>query len=224
MTPIIHPLLDVGDVNLRSMSHVELGTFVINLADAFEAHDGYQAEGSIPDPLLKPKPLRELGVAHLAVTKAAESGDRFKKAERDASRPLTELHSTMLINWAAYRAVAEKNPSLIADLRLPPKLKAAAKTAHAGLAPPQNPKAKHGKSGVVLISVGRVTGAIAYYVGICKGDPSQPESWSQVGPFHKSHNIEITGLEPGQLYYFRACCVDSGDQSDWSSIINLRVL
>lgn len=220
----IHPLLDVVDVNIRAMSNLELGNFVINLADAFAAHGGYKDEGSIPSPLLRPDQLKEVGVAHLAVTRAAESGDRFKKAERDASRPITELHPTMLITWAAYRSVTENKPSLIADLGLPPKLKTAMRSLHADLPTPQNPKAKHGKSGVVLISVGRVPAAIAYYVGICQGDPSQPESWSSLGPFHKSQNIQITGREPGQLYYFRVCCADSNGQSDWSSIVSIRVL
>jgi len=220
----VHPLIDLVDVNLRIMSHIELANFVINLADAFAIHSGYKDEGSIPPPMLKPDKLREVGVAHLTVTKAAESGNRFKKAERDALRPTTELHPAMLINWAAYRSVAENNPSLIADLGLPPKSKAATRNTHADLIAPQNPKAKHGKSGVVLISVSRVPAAIAYYVGVCKGDPSQPESWSILGPFHKSQNIQIAELEPGQLYYFKICCADSGGKSDWSSIISIRVL
>jgi hypothetical protein len=223
MTPI-HPLLDVVEVNLRNMSHTELGNFVVDLADAFAAHKGYQDEGSIPPPLLKPDKLRELGLVHLLVTKGADSGDRYKKAERDASRPITELHPMMLINWAAYKSVTENDPSLIMDLRLPPKMKTTTRTTHADLPAPENAKAKHGKSGVALISVGRVFGAIAYYVGICKGDPSLPESWSKVGPFHKSQNIQIDKLEPGQLYYFKVCCADSEGESDWSSIISLRIL
>jgi hypothetical protein len=220
----IHHLLDIVEVNVREMSHLELGNFAINLADAFARHKDYQVDGAIPSPLLKPDLLRQAGVEHLAVTKAADSGDRFKKAQRDASRPIIELHTTMLINWAAYKSVAENNPAFIADLTLPPKLKATKGTAHLEVTIPQNLKAKHGKTGVVLISVGRVAGAMAYYVGICKGDPSQPESWSTVGPFHKSQNMEITGLEPGQVYYFRVYCSGPSGQSEWSSIISLRVL
>jgi hypothetical protein len=220
----IHPLIDLVEVNVREMSHVELGNFAIYLADALARHKDYQDDSAIPKPLLKPDPLRQLGVNHLAVSKAAESGDRFKKAERDASRPLVELHSMMLIGWAAYRSVTENNPALITELSLPPKLKPAKASTHVEVTAPQNPKAKHGKTGVLLISVGRVPGAMAYYVGICKGDPSQPESWSTVGPFHKSQNMEITGLEPGQLYYFKVYCSGPSGQSDWSSIISTRVL
>lgn len=220
----IHPLIDLVEVNVREMSHVELGNFAIDLADAFARHKDYQDDNAIPTPLFRPNELREGGVNHLAVTKAAESGDRFKKAERDASRPLLELHATMLINWAAYRAVRENKPSLITELSLPPKLKGAKASTHLEVTAPQNPKAKYGKSGVILISVGRVAGAMAYYVGICKGDPSLPESWSTIGPFHKSQNMEITGLEPGQLYYFRVQCSGPSGQSEWSSIISSRVV
>lgn len=221
---LIHPLLDIIEVNVREMSHVELGNFAISLADAFARHRGYQDEAAIPKPLFKPDQLRQVGVNHLAVTKAAESGDRYKKAERDASRPIVELHSTMLINWAAYRSVTENDPALIADLTLPPKVKVSKGAVHVEVTTPQNPKAKHGKSGSALISVGRVSGAMAYYVGLCKGDPLQQESWSTVGPFHKSQNMEVTGLEPGQLYYFRVYCSGPSGQSEWSSIISLRIL
>jgi hypothetical protein len=219
----IHPMLDFVAVNVRTMTHVELGNFVINLADAFAGHKKFQDPDSIPPPLLKPDQLKALGVGHLAITKDADSGDRFKKAQRDAMRPLVELHPVMLINWAGYKAVVENDPSYVDDLRLPPKGKAASKAAH-DLAVPENPKAKHGKSGEALVSVGRVATALAYYVGVCKGDPSQAESWSTVGPFHKSQNMSVPGLEPGQLYYFRIACVDSNGQSDWSPIISLRIL
>lgn len=218
----IHPLMDIVGVNVREMSHVELGNFAIDLADAFARHKDYQDENAIPKPLLKPEQLRQAGINHLAVSKAAESGDRFKKAERDASRPLVELHSSMLMHWAAYRSVSENNPALINELSLPPKQTKA--STHVEVTAPQNPKAKHGKSGAILISVGRVSGAMAYYVGICKGDPSQPNCWSTIGPFHKSQNMEISGLEPGQLYYFRVYCSGPSGQSDWSSIISIRVL
>jgi hypothetical protein len=220
----IHPLLDIVDVNVRDMSNVDLGNFTINLADALASHKDFQGETAIPDPLTKPPQLRQLGVDHLAVTKEAESGNRFKKAERDASRPMVELHTTMLINWAAYRSVTENKPTLISELALPPKLKASKGAPHHEVNAPQNPKAKHGKTGIALISVNREPGAMAYFVGFCKGDPSQPESWSTVGPFHKSQNMEVTGLEPGQLYYFKVYCSGPGGQSDWSSIINLRIL
>ncbi|WP_224961179.1 fibronectin type III domain-containing protein [Geomonas subterranea] len=221
---LLHPLLDIVDVNVRDMSHVELGNFAINLADAFARHKEFQGEGALPKPLCQLDELRGLGVSHLAVTKEAESGNRFKKVERDASRPMVELHTTMLINWAAYRSVTENKPTLISELDLPPKMKASKGALHIEVTAPQNPKAKHGKSGVALITVNRVPGAMAYYVGICKGDPSLPESWSTVGPFHKSRNMELTGLEPGQLYYFKAYCSGPSGQSEWSSIISLRIL
>lgn len=221
---ILHPLLDIVDVNVRDMSHVELGNFTINLVDAVARHKDFQGEDALPKQLCQLDVLRGLAVSHLAVTKEAESGNRFKKVERDASRPIVEMHAIMLINWAAYRSVTENKPSLIIELDLPPKVKTAKAALHVEVTAPQNPKAKHGKSGVALISVNRVPGAMAYYVGICKGDPSLPESWSTVGPFHKSQNMEVPGLELGQLYYFKIYCSGPSGQSEWSSIISLRII
>jgi len=220
-----HKLLEIVTINLRDMTHLGLGHFVVGLADGLASHPGYQAPGSIPHPLLQPDALRQIGLNHIAATKAADGHDRYMIAARDALRPITELHATMLVQWVSIRSVAEDDPSLIAGLGLQPKIPAAKSSAPASVTAPQNVRAKHSKNpGCIFISTDKVSKARTYDVGICRGDPSLEESWSLLGPFDHCRNIELTGLEPGQVYYFRVRCFGAGVQSPWSAIITLRVL
>ena len=156
---------------------------------------------------------------------AAEGGDRYKIAERDALRPTTELAPTMMVQWAVIRSVRENDASLVGSLGLQPKTLSARGSVVTTVTAPVNITAKHGKNpGTVLISTSKVSKSLTYEVGICQGDPSQEESWSTVGPFDHCRNIELTGLEPGKVYYFRVRCFGAGGLSPWSAIISLRIL
>jgi hypothetical protein len=220
-----HKQLDIIGLNLRNMPHLELGHFVVGLADAFAAHPDYQAPGAIPPPLPQPDVLRQFGVNHINATRAAEGCDRYKVAERDALRPTTELYPTMMVQWAVIRSVSENNPALIANLGLQPKIQSVRSSVPATVTAPQKVTAKHGKGpGTALINTGKVPRSLTYDVGICQGDPSSEESWSTVGPFDHCRNMELTGLEPGKVYYFRVRCFGAGGLSPWSAIVNLRVL
>ena len=220
----IHKLLDIVDVNLRKMPHLELGHFVVGLADAFGVHSGYQAPGSIPPPLPSVDELRQAGLKHIAVTKAAEGGDRYKAAERDALRPITELLATIMIQWAVTRTVRENDTYLVTGLGLPPKIETTKNTLPASVFAPQGVRVCHKESGSVTVRCDKVPKGRIYEVGICKGDPSSEESWSIRGPFDHCRGIELAGLEPGVVYYFRVRCFGAGVQSPWSAIVSLRVL
>ena len=220
-----HPLLNVVDLKLRDLSHWELGHFVVGLADAFAVHPGHQGENAFPHPVAKPAELKELGNNFLAVTAAAETRDVNKVRERDALRPVVELNPSITVQWAVIRSVKENNPGLIANLGLEMKKKPTRSAISSSVMTPVNVRVKHGQhSGTVLISTTKVPKALTYDVGICSGDPTMEEYWRTVGPFDHCRNIELSGLEPGKLYYFRVRCFGKGGQSPWSTIVSLRIL
>ena len=219
-----HKELEIVDVNLKSMSHMELSHFVISLADSIDAHPKWQTDGCIPKPVPDSVELREVGGKHFAITKAAEGGDRYKSAERDALRPATELAPTIFLQWAQIRSVRENDHTIVTGLGVPPKIQTTKSTATVIMTAPQNPQVKQGKTGCALISTGKVLKARIYWVGICEGDPSSEESWRLLGPYDHCRNIELTNLEPGKLYYFRVKCFGAGTESPWSAIVSLRVV
>lgn len=215
--------LDIIDLSLRGMSNLDLGHLVVSLAKAMRVHSGYQAPGSIPAPLLQPDALEQVGNNHIQISLVAERGDRDAKAARDALRPTTELHLIATVRWAVMRSVLENDASLIANLGLQLKTQTY-KSGNVVVTAPQGVKVKHGKNGSVFISCGSVAKARTYEVGICQGDPSLESSWSIRGPYEHCRNIELTELEPGQVYYFRMRCFGAGGTSSWSAIVSIRIL
>lgn len=223
--PITHKELEIAGVNLKTMSHMDLGHFVINLADSIDLHPKWQMEGCIPKPVPDSAELRDVGQKHVGVTKAADGGDRYKAAERDALRPTTELTATIFLQWAQIRSVREDDHTIVTGLGVPPKIQAPKSSSPAVIVTtPQNVQVKQGKTGSALISTTRVPKARIYWIGICEGDPSLEESWRMLGPFDHCRNIEIAGLEPGKMYYFRVRCFGAGSESPWSTIASLRVI
>lgn len=213
------------DVKLAELSHLELGHFTINLADAFAIHAGYQDEGSFPPPISRPAVLKEMGSNFLVVTAAAESHDVHKVAELDALRPVVELHVSGIIHWAVMRSKLENNSSLIANLPVQAKKKPVRSGSSATVHAPKNPKVKHGPdSGTVVVSASKVDYARTYYLAFCTGDPSVEGSWTIAGPFDSCRRMEQSGLEPGKSYYFKVRCFGKGVMSPWSEIVSLRIL
>jgi hypothetical protein len=216
------------DLNyLKKLPHLEFGHWVVSLGDALAAHQGYQGEGAIPPPLNDGPATRQLGTSFLTVNAAAETKHVDRVKEREAMRPVVELHAASTAQWTVMRAALENNPSLIANLPLPFKKEPTSKgIGSTAITSPQNPRAKHGPPNSVLISTDRVERARTYDVGICSGgaDPTQEASWSMLGPFDHCRNIEIGGLEPGKLYYFRMRCFVAGSYSPWSEMVSIRVL
>jgi hypothetical protein len=64
-----HPLLDPVELNLRNLSHFELASKVIGIAEAFAVHPGFQVPfpSAIPDPA----ELKDNGNHHNAISIAA---------------------------------------------------------------------------------------------------------------------------------------------------------
>lgn len=220
-----HRFINTVELKLGDMSHLELGHYTINLADAFAAHQGYQEEQSFPHPITKPSALKEMGSNFLTATAAAVSHDVNKVAELNALRPLVELHVAGAVQWAVIRSTLENNSSLIANLPVQARKKPVRSASSTVVHAPQNPKVKHGRdSGTVTVGAGKVEKARAYYVSFCTGDPSVEESWTITGPFDSCRKMELSGLEPGKLYYFRVRCFGKGVMSPWSEIVSLRIL
>lgn len=72
-------------------------------------------------------------------------------------------------------------------------------------------------SGSLEGSCKRPKGAKFFKYQQCTTNPAVAANWSDVGISFSSRHA-ITGLTPGQQYWFRMCAVNSVSQSDWSDI------
>jgi hypothetical protein len=216
--------LEIIDMSCLSLPHVPLATRIISVGEALAVHPGFQKE--FPPEIPGPKELKETGTMYSVLNAAAESLDRGKVAERDAFREKAKEDLALTLTWVAIRAVREKNRSLIANIGVEPKKKAQPRTtAHSLVDAPKALQVKHGEvSGAVTVTVGKVKGGVTYIVQACQGDPTKEESWTGEWQSPKCRGIQLTGLEPGKIYYFRVRCFGHAGHGPWSAIVKLMVI
>ena len=221
--PYTYAQLDLLDLNfLLSLSHIEFANKVRTIATAFAAHEGFQVPW--PPTIPAPPELMEIADQHIALTNEAETGNRIKKAERDAHRPKVFQQTAMTVQWAVMRSIRENNPGLIMNLSIEPKTRTTTRSnSHPLVGAPTNVKVTQGPSGSVNVKTTKVTGGVTYHVGVCQGDPTVEENWVEKAqsPYCSQ---EVQGLEPGKLYYFRVRCFGASGHGPWSAIISLMVI
>jgi hypothetical protein len=147
-------------------------------------------------------------------------------AERDAYRIKVEVNVTITVQWAVIRSVRENDPSLIANLGLEPKKRLTTRNRIPALVgAPANLTVKHGPlSGMVVLNTPKVLHGITYELQICLGDPTNEESWSDKDQFSSGRKMEVKGLEPGRVHYFRVRCFGAVGHGPWSPIVSLMVI
>ena len=73
--------------------------------------------------------------------------------------------------------------------------------------------------------LGRVTGAVTYIIQACQGDPNDEAAWVKEQHFTKiKGGVEVTGLEPGKVYYFRVRCLGHAGLGPWSTYVHIMVV
>ena len=212
------------DQSLLSLPHLEMANTIIGVANAIAIHPGYQ--DAFPPTIPNAKELLETGNHYSALITAVSMGDRGKIAERDAFRIKAVQQLMITLIWTGMRALREDNPSLTMNIGVPPKKNALSRSAaHVTTGTPKGIQIRHGaESGSVIIDLPKVNGAVIYKAQACQGDPSKEESWSQEWPSTKCKGITVSGLEPGEIYYFRMRCFGRAGNGPWSAIISLMVI
>ena len=69
-----------------------------------------------------------------------------------------------------------------------------------------------------------VKGAKSYEVWCCEGDPLTESNWRHVTSTGRVNRIELTGLTPGKLYYFRIRTISSTGSGPWSNFISMMAI
>ncbi|GFO56960.1 hypothetical protein GMSM_39670 [Geomonas sp. Red276] len=220
---------DLIEPTWRSLGHLEYGFWMVRFGEALAKHEDHQGENAIPRPLAGGAQIIEGGNQMIGLARAAEGGDRFRKAELDAYRPQADLLVSATVNWVVTRSIVENRPSVRGNLHLEEKKrekKLLKNPAPLGVTAPTTPKVKRSDnhSSIVYVSVGRILMASMYYVQICQGDPTDQSAWVDAAQADSCRNIEIKGLTPGAVYHFRVRCYGSGVYSPWSQVVTVRVL
>jgi hypothetical protein len=212
---------DFFDLNFRDVSNSDFIIYLGGIGDALESHIGYQ---NLPEDVPKPQNFRAVATRLTEAVKAAQYGDSQKKAERDAIRVEGEEATVALANWAVIRYLANKDSSLLANLGIAPKRPVVKNANQASVTAPHL-KVKRGKiPGQVVLRSEKIVGSASSEVQFCQGDPMKEDSWSAGVHFPHCSHMELNGLEPGKVYYFRVRCLGNNGHGPWSAIVSIVVV
>jgi hypothetical protein len=123
------------------------------------------------------------------------------------------------------KLAAEDDPTLPQKLGI--TLHKAKKTARstATILAPGNLSVRHGSvHGVILANTSTVKRARSYLVEICEGDPSIESNWRFAATSAGCTKMEVTGLTPGTVYWFRVKAIGANGAGPWSSYVSLMAI
>jgi len=219
----INPI-NVFDTSFINLPHLELATHLMGIGDAFISHSLYQ---EMPEGVPHGTEIKDVGTRYHDLIYAVMSGASAKKAERDAYRAKAVQTATLALNWAGMRYLREGNFELITNLGVEHKKKSQPRTSTpVSMDAPGKVDVVHAKnSTAVRILLGRVPGAVTYIVQACQGDPNDETGWNKEWQFTKiKGGVEIAGLEPGKIYYFRVRCLGHAGLGPWSTYVHIMVI
>jgi hypothetical protein len=148
---------------------------------------------------------------------ASEKEGELASARSDALNIVSLLHGIALLT-------GKYDPSIPQKLDLvqqqPPITK---RGATGGLAATENFRLVYEGQNIVARG-SAVKGAKCYEIWICEGDPLTESNWRHLITSGCVNHIEINGLTPGKLYYFRIRAVGSHTTGPWSNFISMMAI
>jgi hypothetical protein len=219
----IYPI-NVFDTSFIHLPHLELATHLVGIGDAFISHPLYQ---QVPVGVPHGTEIKDAGTRYHDLTYAVMTGSTAKKAERDALREKAVLTATLALNWAGMRYQREGNFDLITNLGVDQKKRTPPRTfAPVPISAPANVEVIHAQnSSTVRILLRRVPGAVTYIVQACQGDPNDEAAWNKEWQFTRlKGGLEVSGLDPGKVYYFRVRCLGHAGLGPWSNYVHIMVI
>ena len=210
--------LNLGFLRANNQVAIESGRIIASL---LSDHPSYREP--LPEGVLPPKQLNELVDLLEASCEAAKSHDSAKIEARNqirlqfnASIRNTARHLEIMANGDLSKL---QNTGF--DVRKTPKK---------GKKQPQPvgtpvPSARHGElSGTVLLRTNVVPGAGGYEPEMSITDPAVAANWTGLGIRIHVSKIEISGLVPGQRYWFRMRAIGVDGPGAWSVPISIIAL
>lgn len=76
----------------------------------------------------------------------------------------------------------------------------------------------------IVARANAVKGARSYGMWGCESDPMTESNWRHVTTSARVNRIEIVGLTPGKLYYFRIRAISSSGTGAWSNFMSMMAI
>ncbi|QWV92155.1 fibronectin type III domain-containing protein [Geomonas oryzisoli] len=175
---------------------------------------------SIYDVLPNQEKLQEARDRHRSLFHQVVDGAHDKEPELEAARNDHVAKMNLVTGMATL--TGKHDPTIPQKLGLVHPLTGKRSPA-GGLSVPENFRMVY--EGRMIIARGSaVKGARSYEIWVCEGDPFTEANWRHHATSGKINRIEITGLTPGRLYYFRIRAVGANDSGPWSNFISMMAI
>lgn len=162
--------------------------------------------------------LQESHERHQSAYNAALGGTPEQILEHQKERQV--LNGRFSTFTGLIRLAAVKDPTL--PRRFGMSQSKPKKASIATLASPSKLKAVHGSnSKEIMLKASPVKGAKSYFVEICDRDPSVEANWRFACVSTAASKIEVKGLTPGTVYWFRVRGVGAHGHGAWSQYVSL---
>jgi hypothetical protein len=151
---------------------------------------------------------------------AALTRDAQKIAARKEARKAVEVLLQTLAQFYETAAISDRN--LLNNTGY--ELRRESKIYSNPLEGPFSLSVFHGNfPGVIVAKTARVPGAVSYEVHFTEGNPLDG-NWTFKGVYSHASRMEMTNLEGGKIYSFRARVIGSAGAGPWSDAVSLRAL
>lgn len=219
---------DIVETVFRKQSYPEYYGILYDFADGLDASEIYNTNR--PAHLHPGQKFREHVAAMKELGAGADRGDILLKERRQAARDESELDMEASVSYLKSHALGRRDPTILRDLRLPPK-EVHQKNSRRSVLSPQSVEIylelKHlkGVSGAIVVMGKHVRYGGPYLLNLCKGEPTSEESWyNPGGHYTKCSTIILRNLEPGSRIYVRMRTDGPDGPGNWSHPVSIIVL
>lgn len=157
---------------------------------------------------------RHRNVFHQVVDGASDKEGELEAARNEVLTQVSLVHGMATLT-------GKHDPTIPQKLGLVHQI--ASKRSAAGLSVPENFRMVYeGRS--IIARASAVKGARSYEIWVCESDPLTEAGWRHHTTSGKISRIEVTGLTPGRLYYFRIRAVGAVDAGPPSNFISMMAI
>lgn len=192
-------------------SHHKFATYVVHIADCLDGNASY------PDANPSAATLQALAAAFILANAKAKHEGPAAVADRDEKRADLEDQLDVLVAYVRQKVKAEAADPADAATRI---LSAGLSIRKKGNAPKPVLAAKHGDlSGEIVLVARAVAKAATYYWEVS----SDQTTWVSAPQTMRADTM-ISGLTPGEVYYFRFRAFSRKGLTDYTDVVALRAL
>ena len=149
------------------------------------------------------------------------AGDREKEGELQATRH--EVNALLGLFHGMAVLAGSQDPTIPQRLGMAPQQPLTKRTSSGHMSFPENFRLAY-DGHIIVARAQAVKGAKSYEVWGCDGDPMIESNWRHVTTSGRVNRIELAGLTPGKLYYFRIRAISSAGAGPWSNFISMMAI